>query len=82
LGFIYRVCLFMEFHPLILHEDAGPCSHPRPTRRGALAGLEKFCAPDYVFTELYRIYPLVKLSMGKMSALRFSNQIMVKPAAK
>ena len=40
-----------------------------------LFGMVEFkpSSPDYLFSELYRIYPLVKLSMAKMGELAFLN---------
>lgn len=50
LGFVDRMGLLVQFHASIIHEDAGPCSHPRPARRGALAGLE---FGDAVFKRIF-----------------------------
>ena len=41
LSFVYRMCLFVQFHLFIVSEDAGPCSHLRLYRRGAPAKLDR-----------------------------------------
>jgi len=37
LSFVDRMGFLVQLHASIIHEDAGPCSHPRPAGRGALA---------------------------------------------